>query len=41
MFSEYHDAVLSLLHFSNRQRWSRGFEDEPELMDTYKKFQQS
>ena len=28
MFSEYHDAVLSLLHFSNQQRWSPGFEDE-------------
>jgi hypothetical protein len=38
MFSEYHDAVLSLLHFPDQQRWSRGFEEEPELMDTYEKF---
>lgn len=41
MFSEYHDAVLSLLHFSDRPRQSRGFDDEPELMDTYEKFQRS
>jgi hypothetical protein len=40
MFSEYHDAALSLLHFPDQQRWSRGFEEEPELMDAYEKFQQ-